>query len=232
MLEGEIAVLLVAARTRLTGIQTNLPHKIPAGGVSKTAKIPFNALCCREGLIWRAEELGRSACDSFEKHDMVAGVLLTRGFFETAAALWHLKVTIERQLEMGIEADLDSQILQVILGHRSEPSLPKAVGVLTFIDRLTKTFPLARSKYDAMSEYAHPNWMGAAFPFSVIDKEALVVTFGRGVRGGDYHARLGLTCLLDGLHVAERAYNEIADLMPKFIEACEADLARRAPSPP
>src|SRR5713101_9141481 len=113
MLEGEGARLLAEARTRLTGIQTHLPHEIPAGGVSKTAKIPFNTLCCREGLIWRAEELARSACDSFEKQDVVTGMALTRAFFETAAALWHLKVTIDRQLEKGVEADLDSKILQV-----------------------------------------------------------------------------------------------------------------------
>jgi hypothetical protein len=227
MLEGENALLLADARARLIGIQTHLPTEIAAGAVSKTAKIPFNALCCREGLIWRAEELARSACDSFEKQDMVAGVLLTRAFFETAAALWHLKETIERQLEKGIETDLDAQVLKVILGHRGGYNLPKAYNVLTFIDRLTETFPLTRKKYDVMSEYAHPNWMGSAFPFSVIDREALVVTFGRGVRGGDYHAKLGLVCLLDGLHVAELAYNGIADLMPKFIEVCEAHLSSR-----
>jgi len=127
--------------------------------VSKTAKIPFNALCCREGLIWRAEELARSACDSFEKQDMVAGILLTRALFETAAALWHLKVTVKRQLEKAIEPDLEAQVLKIILGHRSEATLPNAISVLTFIDRLTESFPLTRKKYDVMSEYAHPNWM-------------------------------------------------------------------------
>jgi hypothetical protein len=219
--------MLAEARTRLTGIQTNLPYEIPAAGVSTTAKIPFTALCCREGLIWRAEELGRSACDSFEKEDAVAGVLLTRAFFETAAALWHLKETIERQLDKGIEADLEAQIQRVILGHRSEASLPEAFNVLTFIDRLARAFPLARKKYDEMSEYAHPNWMGTAFPFSVIDKDAFVVTFGRGLRGGDHHAQLGLSCLIGGLHVAEVAYNGIADLMPRFIKACEGHLSSR-----
>jgi hypothetical protein len=227
MLKGEDAALLAEARTRLTGIQTNLPHEIPAAGVSKTAKIPFNAICCREGLIWRAEELARSACDSFEKLDMVAGISLTRGFFETAAALWHLKETMDRQLKNGIEPDLELQIQRVILGHGGNTNLPKAINVLTFMDRLTKSFPLARKKYDMMSEYAHPNWMGAAFPFSVIDRENLVVTFGRGLRGVDYHAKLGLTCLIDGLHVAELAYNGIADVMPKFITLCEEDLLTR-----
>ena len=229
MLNAEDAALLAEARTRLTGIQTHLPHEIPAAGVSKIAKIPFNAVCCREGLIWRAEELARSACDSFEKLDMVAGISLTRAFFETAAALWHLKETIDRQLNNGIEEDLELQIQRAILGHGSHAHMPRPINVLTFVDRLAKTFPAARNKYDAMSEYAHPNWMGAAFPFSIIDRENLVVTFGRGLRGADFHAKLGLTCLIDGLHVSEVAYNGIADLLPQFIKLCEEDITRRKP---
>ena len=90
---------------------------------------------------------------------MVAGILLTRALFETAAALWHLKVTVKRQLEKAIEPDLETQVLKIILGHRSEATLPNAISVLTFIDRLTESFPLTRKKYDVMSEYAHPNWM-------------------------------------------------------------------------
>ena len=39
--------------------------------------------------------------------------------------------------------------------------------------------------------------------------------------------RMAGLAAVDGLEVAERAYNGIADVMPKFIDACEADLARR-----
>ena len=230
MLDADNKSRLDEARTRLTGIQTHLPGSIPVAGISTTSKIPFTALSCREGLIWRAEELARTACDCFERQDVVAGITLVRAFFETAAALWHLKVTMERQFVKGIESDLHDQILQVMLGHRSSDHLPKAINVQTFIDRLTKTFPHARQNYDDMSEYAHPNWMGTALPFSVIDKEAFVVTFGRGVRGSERHATLGLSCLNDALAVAELAYNGIADFMQAFTKLCEDDLVKRKPA--
>ena len=55
-----------------------------------SAKIPFKALCYREGLIWRMEELSRSACDCYERGDAVAGITLTRSATETAAAAWFL----------------------------------------------------------------------------------------------------------------------------------------------
>jgi hypothetical protein len=225
--DGHNRVLLLAARTRLSGIQRRLPTEVAAAGVSARAKIPFNALCCREALIWRAEELGRTACDSLEKQDVVAGVLATRALLETAAALWYLKEVIERQLRDGIEPHLEQKVLRLILGHKMHKGLPDPINVLTMISKLATTFPAVVSKYDAMSEYAHPNWTGSSFAFSKIDQEEKVVSFGRGLRGADHHTRLGLVCLMDSLEVAETAYNRIADLMQDFVIACEADLDRQ-----
>jgi len=220
-----IETLLAEARSRLEALGQSLPTQVDPASISFSAKIPFKALCYREGLIWRAEELGRTACETYALGDIVAGILLTRALTETAAALWYLKELIEDQLADGPKPDLNEKVEALLLGHKIASDMPQAINVLTFLDRIDKTIPGVRQSYDRMSEYAHPNWAGTAFAYSKNDRELILTNFGRGVRGSDLHSLLGLDCLLGSLRIFEYAYNHIADIMPKFIEVCEADLS-------
>jgi hypothetical protein len=79
--------MLSEARARVRLIRDNLPTIVDPRSISYRAKTPFKALCYREGLIWRAEELARNACDCLERGDAVAGIILTRSVTETSAAV-------------------------------------------------------------------------------------------------------------------------------------------------
>jgi hypothetical protein len=224
MIKANYVALMDEVRERLTVLTRNLPTMVEAAAVSTRAKIPFNALCCREALIWRAEELGRGAFESFARDDVVAGILLTRGLTETVAAMWYLKDLIERQITEGVETDLAEQVMRLLMGHRNVSDMPQAVNILKCIDRAEKMFPGFRESYDAMSEFAHPNWAGSAAAYSKIAPEAFTVHFGRGLHESRRHNHFGANCLVGALATLEVAYNGIAGVLPKFIEVCEAAL--------
>jgi len=175
MPDDDYTSLLEEARQRLELLGNHLPKIVEAAAISTIAKVPFNALCCRGGLIWRAEELARTAHQCFDRGDVVAGILLTRGLTETVSALWYLKTLIERQLANGLEPDLSERLMQLLLGQRIVTDLPTALNVQTFVQHMSKTFPQLKEGYDSMSEYSHPNWAGSGFAFSKVNKDEFTV---------------------------------------------------------
>lgn len=219
---------LLEIRSRLELLANNLPSTVDARNVSAIAKIPFKAMCCREGFIWRVEELGRCACESFERGNAVVAVLLSRSLTETACALWYLKEIIERQCTIGIEPDLDTRLMALLLGHRNDTAFPAAPQILTLVDRADKSFPGLRTKYDAMSEFSHPNYAGSAGVFSKPNAQTFQVGFGKTLRDRSYPNSLSLDALLGSLLMVEIAYNKIGDLMPSFIKLCEAAIAAQS----
>src|SRR6266481_3877110 len=120
----ELAIKLVEIRHWLDAIKSDLPTNIDASNLNANSKIPFKALCCQAGYLWRIEELGRSACDSLDKGDVVASIVLTRSLIETACALWHLKEIIARQVESGVEPSLDELIMRLLVGSKISDLLP------------------------------------------------------------------------------------------------------------
>ena len=49
--------------SRLAHLESRLPNRIDAMAVSATSKLPFKVMLCREALIWRIVELGRTGLD-------------------------------------------------------------------------------------------------------------------------------------------------------------------------
>ena len=115
----EVTTKYTELRQRLADIQSLLPTKVEERALTTKTRIPFKVLCCQAGLIWRVEELGRCACDSSEKADIVAAMVLSRSAIETACALWHLKELVERQIENGVQPDLDDSVMRLLVGGRN-----------------------------------------------------------------------------------------------------------------
>jgi hypothetical protein len=216
----ELTTKLIEIRQLLADIQPLLPTKVEGRELSAKTKIPFKALCCRAALIWRVEELGRCACDSSEKGDVVAAMVLSRSAVETACALWHLKELLESQIENGVQPDLDDSIMRLLVGSKISALEVAALNVLTFIDRADKKFPKLRRIYDNLSEFAHPNFSGTGGSFSKIDRATDVVHFGRGIARGD-HRRLIFPALITALSLAQYSYEAISDMIPTFVKRCE-----------
>jgi hypothetical protein len=222
--------LLSEARARAKVLADSLPVVVDPASISLRAKIPFKALCFREGLIWRTEELARSACDAFDRGDDVAGITLARSVTECAAACWYLHRLIAKHIDRPIDkAELNRKIEALLLGSkRDDDEMPEAVNVLTFLQQVDNTIPGVLRSYQNMSEYAHPNWGGTAIAYSRNDHEKILTHFGKRMRDNpDMHSHLGLKALNGSLIMFEYAYNKISDQMPAFIAQCEADLEDR-----
>jgi hypothetical protein len=220
--------LLREASQRIDLLTSGLPARIEIVSLSAVSKLPFKALTYREASVWRCEELARSAHASFTTGDIVAGIVLTRAFTETVAGVWYLLELVDRQVDSGIEPDLDDKLMRLLLGHKGQDDFPEAINVLTLVGRMDKHTPGILGTYDSMSEYSHPNWAGTAFAYSFIDQENMVVDLGRSSPRRRSHDIAGLNCLNGCLGLLEFAYNKLADLFPPFIVACEADLAGKA----
>jgi hypothetical protein len=217
----EFSAKLAEIRHSLDAIKVDLPTSVEDRGLNARARIPFKALCCRAGLLWRIEELGRATCDSCDKGDVVAAMVLTRSLIESACALWYLKELIARQVETGVELNLDDLIMSLLVGTKITGSTgPAAINVLTFIDRAAAIIPRLRNLYDNLSESAHPNFDGTGGVFSKIDKATNVVRFGRGVSSADFR-RLVVPALTIGVLLARRAHDAITAMMPEFVQRCE-----------
>lgn len=222
---GEMELLTSEIRSRLELMEANLPKHAKAMDLSRTVKLPFKALACRKALIWRMAELGRAALESFEENRLASGILLTRAAVETTAALWHLHAKIEATVQSGVIGDIDSHLMKLMLGSRTNPGIvPEPINVLTFVDRVNREVPGFRNQYDLLSEFAHPNWAGAMGLYSKPDPPNLSVDFGANIRGADAAKEIGVINLSVALMFFERSYNSMADLTPDFVALCEKSL--------
>jgi hypothetical protein len=55
---------LKEARARADVLRQSLPLSVDAAALGVWSKAPFQLLCTREALIWRTDELARTACDA------------------------------------------------------------------------------------------------------------------------------------------------------------------------
>lgn len=204
------------ARTRLGNIRAHLPIQLAVADLQVREKLPFLALCIRDALLWRAEEMGRNGCDIIERKEFAAGILLVRGVTECAAMMWRLRTILEERQKIGFE-ELHKTVRSMWLGWKSDAEMPQALNILTQIDHLDRQVPGVRRLYDQASEYAHPNWSGVAGLFARTDYDAHITYFGSDLRNRAAPAGLAINLLIGSLSIVEGGYNAIGDLMPDFL---------------
>jgi hypothetical protein len=209
------------ARQRVENIRARLPSSVSFADLGVQSQAPYLLLCIRAGLIWRTEELARCACDVLSKDDVAAGILLTRAVIESAALIWRLKETIENRHKY-IPDELRDLLTKMWVGWKNDPendpTLPKAINILTMVNHMNKQFPGVRDRYDEFSEFAHPNWGGVSGLFSATDREPGATKFGRGLRITPSAAKETAAAALRGfLELFEQVDDWISNALPKFI---------------
>ncbi|MBI3015827.1 MAG: hypothetical protein HYY65_12415 [Candidatus Tectomicrobia bacterium] len=205
-------------------IQACLPKRNDPVSISLKAKIPFKALEYREALIWRASELASTACRLLEEGELAAGTLLVRGLMETSAALWFLNRKIKDVVDGHRVGSIDEDLMRLLMGSRTDLTTYESFNVLTLVDKIAQEIPSFRREYEALSQIAHPNWCGTMMLYSRPNTEKIWTDFGKHVRDNESVVKVGLINLNAGLQIFEYAYNQIVDLMPRFIEICEKAL--------
>lgn len=163
----------------LANLAASLPHSVDVVALGVRSKAPYKALAVREALIWRTEELGRGAYEMFQRGDLAAAILLTRGVVECTALMARLAQVVFERAAMS-EHQLNEFLSKMLLGWKSDqPDFPQAFNVLTLLKHLDKRFGPVTKAYEHLSEFAHPNWGGVTHLFSRTDTEKFITYFGR-----------------------------------------------------
>jgi hypothetical protein len=212
MLEEDVT----EARARVNALRDSLPHSVDAAALGVWSKAPFQLLCTREALIWRTEELGRTACDALERSDLAAAALLARATIESAALVWKLMEVLEDRQKFSPK-ELNEVLMRMLVGSRLWDDSPQALQILSCIDRMDKNVSGVRKSYDILSEIAHPNWRGVFGMYSETNEAKFTAHFGRDLRKTEGTKDAIVNALLGALGLFELAYNRISDAMPGFL---------------
>lgn len=212
-----------SAETLLNELRDMLPKHIVARDVSPRSKLPFKALMLCGALVWRIEELGRSALRAYDDQMHVSGILLARAVVETTAVLYVLHRVVSDYA--GGEADsLDERLMRGIFGSRNRDDRPDARSILSDIDRVAKTLPDFRAMYDELSEYAHPNDSGTASAFAQLHRSGQAAMFTPLGENARRRAWTLIESLTASLLLAAPIYSDFRSQIPGFSRKCEDDL--------
>jgi hypothetical protein len=208
------------ARLVVQSLSLSLPASVSAAALGVVSKTPYNALVVRESLIWRMEELGRTACETIERDDLVAGILLARASLEGTALMWELHELVRNRSTLGPET-LHTRILALLVGQRQEKGEVQMPNIMNLIDRLDRRALGTRHRYEYLSEYAHPNWSGVSGAYSQLNKEEFTTDFGRTARKKKSMSIIASNMLAGSLSLFQYDYNSFANLMPVWLSELE-----------
>lgn len=212
---------LSEARQLVADIATSLPESVDAASLSLGSKLPFKVISLRELLIHRVAALASPAISLFEGGHHVAAVVLTRALLETVALVFTLQRRLATYAEMFDGAALGEFVTNALLGSRSRDASHQANNVLTFVDHLNKEVTGFRSTYDALCEYAHPNWSGVLGSFGNVDAEKHILVLGASERTRVF--AVGVAALAGSLHAFMLHYNAMVPYLRVLNERTEAE---------
>lgn len=206
--------------------QSLVVKRIDVASVSTTAKTPFKALVLRESLFYRMTELCGVAIDLYRQCKVVSGVIITRSLFETAALCYYVCKHLEEVIKSNNLGDVDEVLMRAGHGGRRFSVGVKAFNPSTTIGELDKEYNGAKNMYGFLCELTHPNWMGCEGAYSDTNYEEYYIEFSEACER--VPESTGLNELLMGLTIFEHYYNKMGNFLPKFIEMCEAEIAKRS----
>lgn len=205
------------ARQLAEAIASNLPKAIQAAALPAQSKIPFMALSLRELLLHRASALATPAISLLEAGNSVGAAVLTRSLMETVALMFELHRKIDEFLTKRDEQSFGKFLMDSAFANRYEDGGELAEhytrSIMTPIDNVNKKMKGFRATYDALSEYAHPNWSGVLGSFGTIDHEKYAIQFGSRI--GGKALEIGAPALAATLDILTVYYN----MMPESLLA-------------
>ncbi len=137
--------------------------------LSPVAKIPQKIFDLLQIGLRRNLELAASFINTFNSELFIPLFVIARAVLETGCLVYEFGSRVDhisKQNDNTLLSDFDENVTKALLGVKSnlwggDPQQCTAFNVLSIIDRLKKTkAPELRNWYDALSEYAHPNFHG------------------------------------------------------------------------
>lgn len=136
--------------------------------VSPVAIIPQKIFDLLQIGLRRNLELAASFINTFNSELFTPLFVIARAVLETGCLVYEIGSRVDqisKQNDKTSLSDFDENVNKALFGVKSnlwggDPQKCSAFNVLSIIDRLKKQAPELRNLYDALSEYAHPNYHG------------------------------------------------------------------------
>jgi hypothetical protein len=174
------------------------------------ARLPLLLKLTHEAQQWRLQTLAAEALGALERSERLSAVLISRAAFETLATLHYLGMELSAGMLRKDLSRLNEVLPKLFLGQRDqEDALYKSINVVTTIEHLAKrTSPEVAKTYFELSEYCHPNWLGAMGTFGRVDAVTQETHFGPWREDDRWGVEISLIALKFSLALAisERSY--------------------------
>ena len=206
----------------VNNIRENLVSSVKKSSFPSNTMIPFNTVCLRESLLHRISDLGYTAFNLFYEQNVLSGIIITRSILETVSILYLLTEKIEKTIESEDLELFDKYLVRLTEGSKNKSSDFEAINVLSGIDSWAKKEKKIRKMYDDLSEFAHPNWWGNLAIMGKVDRNNYKLDFGKEFRKWESPLKIGIISALIVLQSSEDIYNEMADILPEFIDLCKS----------
>jgi hypothetical protein len=210
-------------------LRANLPKTIDIKALGVIFETPVQILWTRGSLIWRTEELARTACEALERGDFTVAAILARSIDENAALIWQILEALQQRHKYTLD-QFSQLLMRMLSGSKSDQESPKPLHILECLRHIDKKIPGFFAAYESLSEFAHPNWSGSSGLYSILDKETRIVHFGRGLDEPDVVRGFIIYAMIGSLGAFDYAYDLITDLMPSFLDELESIYADAAQS--
>ncbi len=165
----------------------------------------------------RIVDLADAAYEMFHQERLVPACTLTRSVFETVGIQYYVnKKIIEHTIKPDPES-IHKLLISAVFGRKDMDWSDKPIQILTAIDHMNKEFEGARSEFDRLCEYAHPNLYGGYGTYVRTNETTLETDFGNNpmnIEMGPW----GLVSLHLILLIAAEVKNRLNAFVPQFTD--------------
>lgn len=204
--------------------------------LSPVVLVPYKVRDVLQVALRRNLELAKAFVSVFNAELYIPLFVLARAVVETGALaldVWDRVNDIGRAGDRTGLPALDEHLAKALLGAKTsitpDSKMYEAPNVLTLMDRLSRKHALGlRSQYDALSEFAHPNFLGMIATYRPIDPDD------RSARRSRYDDRpfstkaelllVPLNALGAGLTINLTAIDTFEKNLGLFTRICEEDM--------
>lgn len=201
----------------LAQLKASLPGNVEAAKTSRKAKLPFFTTCLRECLLYRATELGQSACDTTKAGELVSAAVLIRALLEAVALLVLLDQRVREVVKSKKIQELDDVVSRALVGCRNKATPLEAINVRTILGHASKRYEGLGRVYDELSEIAHPNWGGLLGAYGTLNKEERLYELSES----KIPLPMLLIALSTALQVFHYTYNEMVPFLHQLVDVCD-----------
>lgn len=222
-----------AVEQYLTNWKQSLLPSIPVGGLlSRNAvaykwKAPFRVWMLREAVFWRLHDLmTQSYALHLQGHGLGARILLRSGF-ESLATLIYLNQLMQKVLDDKLNFHVfDEKTTTLLLGSRNNEDGPRALNIVTVLEKCDKRYPGLMKFYADLSESAHPSYEGLCTGYSKIDHDEYETNFSNRWMElyGDRHLSSMELCMGTFHHEYNDVWSALMGKLEGWIEANDVEL--------